>query len=41
MRSEDTPLEPGQGTLLDLKLDELRRELASWESLDAWAIGSM
>jgi hypothetical protein len=29
MRSEDTPLEPGQGTLLDLKLDELRRELAA------------
>ena len=29
MRSDDTPLEAGQGTLLDLKLDELRRELAS------------
>jgi hypothetical protein len=25
----DSPLEPGQGTLLDLKLDELRNELAT------------
>ena len=32
MKPTDTPLEPGQETLLDLKLDELKRELSGIEA---------